>query len=181
MLRRALGVAAQFVDAIAGGGVPDAADHVVGHARDPAGIRRHGDLPDPALVGDDGAQHVPLRGVPPDQPVVIAAGNGQVAGEADAGDVAAMIGELLRRASAGRRRQLEDLARRAGDEQAVGVGHAGNGEQDVGTAELTHHAEVPRLALGHGKPSGSGTFYASTSRTGCVPGSVSGTGRSPTW
>src|SRR5262249_41510657 len=88
---RDLGVAAQLVPLLTRGGVPDAADHVVGDAHNRLAVRRGDDGTNPFGVGVlDGADRRPFRAVPPDEFAVPAAGDEGVAGQGNAGDVAAV-------------------------------------------------------------------------------------------
>ena len=150
MGRRAFLMAAQFAQAFAGLQVPEPAHHVVGDGGELGAIRGHGQLTKLLGVGVDGANGPIVFEVPPDQPIIVAAGDGDVALEADAGDVAAMIGAFDGRRGRLAGVDLEDLLLRTGEQQPGRVGHAGQGEIDAGAVDFTDVAQVARIGIGHG-------------------------------
>ena len=71
-------------------GVPEFADHVVGHAGDRLPIRADGELANPALVGLHFADRFMVIGIPPDQLAIVAAGDEATHGHHERGHVALM-------------------------------------------------------------------------------------------
>src|SRR5437870_4024730 len=100
-------------------------------------------------MGCDVAHLAAALQVPPDQPAVVTAGNDRLAREANAGDVAAVIGQLavLRRGL--RCIQLVNLSVRAGDDEPARVRHTRDGEQNVAAGDLADTSQIARLAWRH--------------------------------
>ena len=89
-------MAAQFVEHFAVGGVPEPAHHVVGDTGDRFAIGRSDDFTNPFCMCFDRADLFARLDVPPDEPAVVAAGDGRLAGQGQAGDVALMLAQRLR-------------------------------------------------------------------------------------
>ena len=153
-----------------------------------------------ATMSDPLAMGVDRRGsgagfdIPPDQPAIIAAGDEGRSGQREAGDVAVVTAELPRFGFC--LLQVEPLDREVGPAEIdlAAARFTRQGEDDLLACQFfddldlvgsrcVHLRDLGSIGAGetwlHGGPTGS-TDYASTSLTGSVPESVSGTGREPT-
>src|SRR5207237_3971427 len=90
----------------------------------------------------DRAELAGFGAVPPDQPAIVAAGDEDVAGEGEAGDVALVAAEFLGLGFGRGRVELVDLGVGAGDEQASTIRDAGDGEEDAGAGEVLGELEM---------------------------------------
>src|SRR5262245_33315202 len=84
--------------------------------------------------------------VPPDEPAVVAAGDGRIADEANARGVTAMIGvfDLLDSLLS----EIVDLVLGTAYEQALAVRGPRHGQEDVAALDFTGDAEIARIG-GH--------------------------------
>src|SRR5207249_1299617 len=160
-------------------------------------VRRESEFADPLRVGLDGANLLVLLDVPPDQLAVVAAGDERAARQRQAGDVAGVAREFLVLRLWGGEVGLVDLEVGAAGEDAAAVRDARDAQEDARPRHVLGELELfeidgheslagilTRRASEGSRPSLARRVgvsgYASTSFTGLMPGSVSGTGRAPT-